>query len=32
MHHQAAKELGENLEMTAVAPDGIIEAFQMEGK
>lgn len=32
LHHQAAKDLGENLEMTAVAPDGIIEAFQMEGK
>ena len=32
LHHQAAKELGENLEMMAVAPDGIIEAFQMEGK
>lgn len=32
LHHQAAKELGENLEMTAVAPDGIIEAVQMAGK
>ena len=32
MHHQAAKELGENLEMMTVASDGIIEAFQMEGK
>lgn len=32
LHHQAAKELGENLEMMAVAPDGIIEAVQMAGK
>lgn len=32
LHHQAAKDLGENLEMTAVAPDGIIEAVQMAGK
>ena len=32
LHHQAAKDLGENLEMMAVAPDGIIEAFQMVGK
>ena len=32
LHHQAAKDLGENLEMMAVAPDGIIEACQMVGK
>lgn len=32
LHHQAAKELGENLEMMAVAPDSIIEAVQMAGK
>lgn len=32
LHHQAAQDLGENLEMTAVAPDGIIEAVQMAGK
>ena len=32
LHHQAAKGLGENLEMMAVAPDGIIEAVQMAGK
>lgn len=32
LHHQAAKELGENLEMMAVAADGIIEAVQMAGK
>jgi len=32
LHHQAAKDLGENLEMMAIAPDDIIEAFQMVGK
>lgn len=32
LHHQAAKDLGENLEMMAIAPDGIIEAVQMAGK
>ena len=32
LHHQAAKELGSDLVAMAVAPDGIIEAFQMEGK
>ena len=32
LHHQAAKDLGENLEMMAVAPDGIIEACQMVDK
>ena len=32
LHHQAAKDLGENLEMMAVAPDGIIEAARMVNK
>ena len=32
LHHQAAKDLGNGLKAMAVAPDGIIEAIQMEGK
>ena len=32
LHHQAAKDLGEDLTQMAVAPDGIIEAVQMKGK
>ena len=32
LHHQAAKDLGDDLTAMAVAPDGIIEAFQMMGK
>ena len=32
LHHQAAKDLGHGLKAMAVAPDGIIEALQMEGK
>jgi putative glutamine amidotransferase len=32
LHHQAAKGLGNDLIPMAVAPDGIIEAFQMAGK
>ena len=32
LHHQAAKDLGDDLTVMAVAPDGIIEAFQMVGK
>ena len=32
LHHQAAKDLGSDLTPMAIAPDGIIEAFQMVGK
>ena len=32
LHHQAAKDLGDDLTAMAVAPDGIIEAIQMRGK
>ena len=32
LHHQAAKDLGSDLIPMAIAPDGIIEAFQMVGK
>ena len=32
LHHQAAKDLGNDLTAMAVAPDGIIEAVQMAGK
>ena len=32
LHHQAAKDLGGDLVVMAVAPDGIIEAVQMKGK
>ena len=32
LHHQAAKDLSAGLTAMAVAPDGIIEAFQMTGK
>ena len=32
LHHQAAKDLGSNLTVMAVAPDGIIEAVQMVDK
>ena len=32
LHHQAIKDLGDGLTHTAIAPDGIIEAFQMVGK
>lgn len=32
LHHQAIKDLGDSLTPMAVAPDGIIEAFQMVGK
>ena len=32
LHHQAAKDLGNDLIAMAVAPDGIIEAVQMMGK
>lgn len=28
VHHQAVKDLGENLEVLATSPDGLIEAFQ----
>ena len=32
LHHQAVKDLGEDLVPMAVAPDGIIEAMRMEGR
>ena len=32
LHHQAVKDLGSGLTPMAVAPDGLIEAFQMPGK
>ena len=32
LHHQAAKDLGDDLTAMAVAPDGIIEAIKMKGK
>ena len=32
LHHQAVKQLGSGLTPMAVAPDGLIEAFQMQGK
>ena len=32
LHHQAIKDLGDGLVPMAIAPDGIIEAAQMEGK
>jgi putative glutamine amidotransferase len=32
LHHQAAKDLGNDLTTMAVAPDGIIEAVKMVGK
>ena len=31
LHHQAVKDLGEGLEATAFAPDGLIEAVEMPG-
>ena len=31
-HHQAVKELGNGLELAAVATDGVVEAFQSEGR
>ncbi|WP_196001263.1 gamma-glutamyl-gamma-aminobutyrate hydrolase family protein [Clostridium sp. 1001271B_151109_B4] len=31
-HHQAVKELGNNLIATSTSPDGIIESIEMEGK
>ena len=30
-HHQAIEKLGQNLKVTAVSPDGIVEAFELEG-
>jgi putative glutamine amidotransferase len=30
-HHQAVDELGEGLRATAVAPDGVVEAIELEG-
>ena len=30
-HHQAVKQLGEGLRTVAVAPDGVIEAFEGTG-
>jgi putative glutamine amidotransferase len=30
-HHQAPKSLGEGLHITAIAPDGVIEAFEATG-
>lgn len=30
-HHQAVAELGEGLRATAVAPDGVIEAIELDG-
>jgi len=32
LHHQAVKDLGEGLRVTATAPDGVIEALEMPGK
>ena len=32
LHHQAVKELGNGLTPMAIAPDGLIEAFQMPDK
>jgi putative glutamine amidotransferase len=32
LHHQAIKDLAEDLTLMAIAPDGIIEAARMEGK
>ena len=32
LHHQAIKDLGDNLTPMAIAPDGIIEAARMEDK
>lgn len=31
-HHQAVKDLGEGLSITAVADDGIVEGIEMKGK
>lgn len=31
-HHQAVKDLGKNLKIVAVAPDGIVEAIEMTNK
>jgi putative glutamine amidotransferase len=31
LHHQACKRLAADLKLTAYAPDGIIEAFEMQG-
>lgn len=31
-HHQAIKKLGDGLEITAVADDGIVESFSLPGK
>lgn len=31
-HHQAIKDLGNNLIASSTAPDGIIESIEMEGK
>lgn len=32
LHHQSVKDLGEGLKITALAPDGVIEALEMPGK
>jgi Predicted glutamine amidotransferases len=32
LHHQAVKDLGSGLIPMAVAPDGLIEAAQLQGK
>ena len=31
-HHQAVGELGEGLRATAVAPDGVVEAIELDGR
>jgi gamma-glutamyl-gamma-aminobutyrate hydrolase PuuD len=31
MHHQSVKRVGEGLVVSAVAPDGVVEAVEAEG-